>query len=99
MTSAKIPVEKLLPVLASPARWHMLRALAKASPISVVDLSSHAGVSGNAASKHVKVLLDAGIIELCHTRLYRLSASFPILPGGDGIDFGHCLLRFDVPVQ
>ena len=53
------------------------------------------GISPNATTKHVKLMLDLGVITTVYRGLYSLAPAFRPTPGKLEIDFGHCLLRLD----
>ena len=95
---AQLPLAELLRAISSPTRWQMLAILAAEGPLAVSELADRLGLQPNGASKHVKVLYDAGIIRQSNSRLYRLHQNFPALPGATGMEFGHCQIRFGVPV-
>lgn len=96
---AKLSLEDLLRAISSPARWKMLALLAVEGPLAVSELADRVGLTPNGGSKHIKVLLECGVVRLSNSRLYRLKEGFSVLPGGVGIEFGHCLIRFGVPVR
>jgi DNA-binding transcriptional ArsR family regulator len=64
-------------VLAEPTRRHILDLLQPAER-SVNDLVAHLGISQPGVSKHLKVLRDAGLVEVradAQRRWYRLRAA------------------------
>lgn len=96
---AKLTLETVLRAINSPTRWKILKLLAIEGPLAVGEIAKRVGASENMGSKHIRVLVDAGLVRGIHSRLYRLKEGLDVLPGATGIDFGHCLIRFDVPVQ
>ena len=92
-----IPVEKLARVLGVPARWALLRELAKGEPLPVQELARRVGCSEDMGSKHMAVLRAAGIVSTGFGRLYQLAPAWRPAPGATTLDLGHFLLKLDPP--
>jgi DNA-binding transcriptional ArsR family regulator len=75
------------PALADPVRRELLRALAR-EPARVVDLAAAHPISRPAVSKHLRVLVDAGLVR-AETR--GRERHYALLP--DGLDPVRGLLR------
>ena len=80
-------------VVGSPVRWIMLVELAQNGWLPVSYLAAKAGVKRPAASAHVKILKDAGVLETGVGRLYRLAAALRPEPGAEFLDLGPCRIR------
>jgi DNA-binding transcriptional ArsR family regulator len=87
-----------LKALADETRWQIVRELL-AQPFTVGELSSRLKVSEYNASKHLKILREAGIVEARkqgrHLRC-QIAAAFKrrITKGKKQLDLGCCTFRF-----
>ena len=89
----------LMRALANPARWTAMQLISTGEGIGPGDLGRVIGCTGSAAKKHLEMLLEAGICQRGRSRTYRFVPRFQPPPGGPlVIDFGHCLIRFDLDV-
>jgi len=98
--SPTVPVlsrEKLIPILGSVSKWKILTTLCDGEPLGASDIAQVVGCTVSAASKHMRGLMEAGLALQGRGRLYRLAPGLQPQPGQRVVDFGHCLLRFDVP--
>ena len=86
-------LKELCTVIGSPVRWRMLLELAQHGWLPVGYLADRAGVKRPAASAHVKILKDAGVLETGVGRLYRLAAGLRPEPGAEFLDLGPCRIR------
>lgn len=85
--------------LSVPARWIILRELARGQALPVAELAHRARISPNLTSRHMIALKQLGLAEQVLGRLYRLPATLrPDLAAGL-LDLGHCLLRLDPPAS
>src|SRR5437867_3961459 len=92
-----IPCDVLMSALYSPSRWKILKALCEGEPLGAGELAPIAGCKPSAASKHMRVLVEAGICVQGRGRLYRIAPRFQPAPGAPRVlDFGHCLIRLDL---
>lgn len=96
-TAAAVPLEKLARLLSDPARWTILRELAKGEPLPVSELARRVGRSADMTSKHMAVLRDAGVVVTGYGRLYQLAPAYRPAPGATTLDLGHCHLTLDPP--
>lgn len=88
-----------LKALAEESRLRMLRLLLK-EQLSVNEISERLHVSPYNASKHLRVLREAGLLEIekhGQQRLYRVSKKLKAQPsvGHDVLDLGCCTFRVD----
>ena len=79
-------------VLSVPYRWTMLREFARLGLVSTNHLAGQCGISRATASNNIRLLKDAGIIEVGMGRLHQLTAAYRPPPGQNYLDFGHCHL-------
>lgn len=90
-----IDFETLLTVISSSSRWTILRTLCDSEPLGATDIAGILKCAPSAASKHMRVLVNAGICVQGRGRLYRLAPHFQPPAGQKVMDFGYCLLRLD----
>ena len=90
----RLPISKQLSAISSLSRWLILNELMK-EPLPVCAIASALRVSETSISKHMAVLLAAGIVHR-HYGLYRIDARF-LVPGERALDFGSVLIRFNPP--
>lgn len=90
-----VPREALMSALDSPSRLAILATLCAGEPLGASDLAQVAGCTPSAASKHMRILVSAGICVQGRGRLYRLAPGFQTQPGARELEFGHVLLRLD----
>jgi hypothetical protein len=88
--------ELLMKALANPARWTAMKLMFTGEGIGPGEFGQIIGCSGSAAKKHLESLLAAGICMRGRSRTYRFVPRFQPPPGSKVIDFGHCLIRFDL---
>ena len=81
-------------VLGVEARWRMLEVASAGGWFSVTELAGKAGVSVSAGSKHVGVLLDAGIFVRGKGRLVTLAPGVLAEDGRREVRLGRCRLDF-----
>lgn len=77
-------------VLAMPARWRMLRALAREGALPAGALAGAGKCSPQMATKHIACLKKYGLIERRHRSLYALVPRFAPAPGAASLDLGPC---------
>lgn len=94
--TAAIRLDHLIIVIGSDVRWRVLALLSDGEPWSTSEIADRVGITHNAMSKHIRILLELRMIRKSNSRLYRLESHIPLLPDRSGIDFGHCLMRFYV---
>ena len=88
-------VEDVARILGEPARWHLLRELAKGEPMPVKELARRIGKSADMTSKHLAFLRDMGVVMTKYNRIYQLVPALAPAPGATHLDFGHCLVRLE----
>src|SRR5438874_1711447 len=97
MSEQPLSLEMVARVLSDPARWIILRELAKGEPLPVLELARRLGRSADTVSKHMAVLRDAALVVTGYGRLYQLAPAVRPAPGASVIDLGHCQIRLDIP--
>ena len=88
---------QVVSLLGNTGRWIALRELCKEPALPVHELGRRMGLTPDAASKHVTLMLQLGVVTSVYGRLYSLAPAFRPAPGTLEIDFGHCLVRLDRP--
>ena len=88
-----------LKALSEETRLRILRALSK-EPLDVSQIAERLGVSSYNASKHLRVLRDASLLQVQREgkrRLYSLSPSVKgqLASNRNVLDLGCCTFRFD----
>jgi DNA-binding transcriptional ArsR family regulator len=81
--------------LADVRRWKILLELAKGEALPVVELARRVGCAPAQASKHMKTLRDAGLVQTGYGRLYSFTPAVRVQREEKLIDLGPCLLRMD----
>jgi DNA-binding transcriptional ArsR family regulator len=94
--SSTIPLDKLLHIISSPARWRILREFASGDQLMVSEIAERTRQSKDVTSKHIGILRNAGIVIQGRNRLYQIAPQFLADKTERLIDFGYCLLRMDV---
>lgn len=67
--------------------------LATAKPFALVEMAEQLGLTSPAVSKHMAVLLNAGIVSLGRNRLYAMNPHFIVSTAERVVGFGWCVLR------
>lgn len=89
--------EEVSMVIGSPVRWKMLVELGREGWLSVTHLAARTGTKRPAASAHLRILREAGVVESGMGRLYCLVAALRPQPGAEFLDLGLCRLRLRPP--
>lgn len=87
------PSERLLTAVSNIKRWRILSVMLSGELIPIIDLSKRIGEKPSATSKHVAVLVRAGIAQEGAGGLYRLADRFMASIESGELDFGHFVLR------
>ncbi len=87
----KLPLPAVLSAISSPTRWMILRELAQNGQCAVVELAERLNETPTGVSKHMRVLLDAGIVDVGRNRLYSIKGEFMV--DAKTVDLGWCALR------
>lgn len=95
-STAGLRLEKVLSCVSSIHRWRLLVELAKGEPLPASVLASRVRLSAQAASKHLVLMHDTGLLERGYGKLYRISQRF-LRPGEPVLDFGALVLHLDYP--
>ena len=91
-----LKLESIVPALGSLTRWRILAELAKGEPLPAAVIARRLRVSPNAASKHLVLLHNAGLLDRGYGNLYRIPKEY-FVPGQSSVDFGAFVLRLDFP--
>ena len=91
----RLPIPVQLSAISSVSRWVILNELIKGEPLPVCEIATRLRVSETSISKHLAVLLAAGIVYR-HYGLYAIDSRF-LVPGERALDFGSVLIRFAPP--
>jgi len=89
---------KLVPIIGSYAKWRILAALITEGQ-AAGDIAKINECSVSAASKHMKALVDAGLVVQGKGRVYNLAPAYRPKSGERVLDFGHCVLRFGMKAE
>ena len=84
---------QLAKVLGHPARWKILRELARGEGLLVVEVSVRVGVAQNTVSKHMRTMREAGLVVVNRAGMYSIPPDRLISSKEGVIDYGSCLLR------
>lgn len=94
--SPTIPLNTLLSIISSPARWRILREFASGDQLMVTEIAERTRQSKDVTSKHIGILRTAGIVTQGRNRLYQIAPQFLADKTERILDFGYCLLRMNV---
>jgi len=94
-----LSIDTLARALSVPARWVILRELARGQALPVAELAARARITPNLTSRHMSALKELGLAEQVLGRLYRLSSQLRPDPATGLLDLGQCLLRLDPPAS
>jgi DNA-binding transcriptional ArsR family regulator len=89
-----VPVKKTVLAISSLLRWKII-ALLLEDPRTSSELARKLGRTPNAITKHLAVLIEAGIIYRSHGKVCHLAKHLHPPPGSTEIDLGPCVLRLD----
>ena len=89
----KIPARKLGLLLHDPARWQLLRELAKGEALPVRELARRIGKTHVRTSQHLLLMREWGLLVKEYGHTYRLAPAHRPAPGATHLDFGDWMLR------
>jgi len=92
--SSDIPSKRLLSAVASLTRWKILNEMTAGEGMMVSTLGTRVGASAANVSKHMLVLLKAGLVRIGPGRLYHLTDLSHPDPATNEMDLGGIVLRF-----
>lgn len=78
-------------------RWMIIRELAKGEALPVMELARRLGCTTGLIGKQLMTLNRLGVAQKGFGRLYSLAPAFR--PKDGAIDFGHCVMRLDTPME
>jgi hypothetical protein len=80
-----------------PVRWKIIQTLCD-EPMGAGGIAKVVGGNTSSVAKHMKVLMKAGICEYGKGWFYKMTPQFQPTPGAPRVlDFGHCIIRLDLP--
>ena len=85
-------------VLGDPARWLVLRELAKGEALPPVVVAARIGRTLHGVRKHLASLRKLGVVVVGYGRLYSLAPAYRPAPGATVVDLGHGVVRLDTPL-
>jgi DNA-binding transcriptional ArsR family regulator len=88
-----LPFDLLVTAIGDPTRWAILAELSSGEPRMVKEIAQRLGRSPSIISKHLAVMLGAGMVATGRGRLWQIPKHFFTAPEKREVDFGHCLLR------
>ena len=95
--AANARLEAIGSVLSDATRWRILLELAKRDALPVAELAKRTGRPPAAISRHMAMMLKAGLVERVFSTCYTLPAALLPAPGATTIDLGPCLLKLPAP--
>ncbi len=93
MSEAPISMTSLASALGNSTRWRALQELAAGEPLMTVELSEKVSMGPNTLSRHMKVLLAAGVVTQNRAGQYSIPAGRLVSTEERVLDYGTCLLR------
>lgn len=88
------PTKQLLSAVASLTRWKMLNAMSDGEGVMVSTLATRIGETPTNVSKHMLLLLKAGLVRVGPGRLYHYTDLSRPDPVTNEVDLGAIVLRF-----
>lgn len=93
MTEAPISITSLADALGNSIRWKALQELAAGEPLMTIELAERIGTAANTLSRHMKVLLNAGVVSQNRAGQYAIPVGRLVSKEERVVDYGTCLLR------
>lgn len=93
--AADARMEAIGTALSDATRWRILLELGRGDALPVAELAKRTGRRPDAISRHLALLLRAGLVERAFTTCYRLPEAMRAGPGEKTIDLGPCVLKLD----
>jgi len=91
-----LELEKIVSGVGSIIRWRILVELGKGEPLPAKEVGRRVRISAKAASKHLLMMRDAGLLHRGYGNLYQIPKAF-LVPGEPALDFGAFVLRLNYP--
>ena len=86
---------KLVPIIGSRGKWYILNELMKEGQ-AALDIARLLNIGVAGAVRHLKDLVDAGVVVRGKGRVYHIAPAYRPKDGQRVLDFGHAVLRFGV---
>lgn len=80
-------------VLGSAVRWRILKVLARGDALLTVEVAEEIGVAASSLSRHMRLLLKAGMVTQNRAGQYGLPEGRLVSADERVVDYGICLLR------
>jgi DNA-binding transcriptional ArsR family regulator len=93
MNDSPLSMTVLAGALGNPIRWRALQELAAGAPLLTIELSERVGMGPNNLSRHLKVLLKAGLVTQNRAGQYAIPPQRLVSKEERTLDYGTCLLR------
>lgn len=96
----KFDIAKVHEALKHPVRYRAMKMMANGAGLTATELSSATNTGFDMSSKHMRILLRAGLVQCCahpddaRCAQYTIPKQFRKIPGV--VDYGSCVLRFGV---
>ncbi len=84
-------------LLSDPTRWALMVEMSKGEALPIFELARRLGRSRDVIAKHLAVLRKLGVAVVGFGHLYSMPPTLRPAPGVTTLDFGHCVVRLDVP--
>jgi DNA-binding transcriptional ArsR family regulator len=95
--AANARLEAIGSALSDATRWRILLELGKGDALPVAELAKRTDRPPAAISRHMALMLKAGLVERVFSTCYTLPAALRPAPGATTIDLGPCLLKLPAP--
>jgi DNA-binding transcriptional ArsR family regulator len=93
-TQATEALKTLLIAIGDTNRWRIFAEMFGEEAMPLTEIARRAGLPVTNTSKHLAVLVGAGILERAYGKLYRLRSRW-VVPGERALDFGRVRIRLD----
>jgi DNA-binding transcriptional ArsR family regulator len=93
MSEPTICMAALADALGNTIRWRALQELATGESLMTIELSERTGKPPNALSRHLKILVQVGLITQNRAGLYSIPPQRIVSKEERILDYGACLLR------
>lgn len=94
--ATNLKLSKVTSAIGSLTRWRMLAELGKEDGLPAAVIARRVRITANAASKHLLLLHEAGLLDRGYQGLYYLPKAFRV-PGENALDVGPFVIRLDYP--
>ena len=78
-------------------RWALLREMCRGEALPRSELARRTGQTLAVTSRHLGLMRRMGVVVVGYGSLHSLAPAYRPAPGTATIDFGHCVVRLDMP--